>query len=324
MSHVFHRRRLAFTLVELLVVIAIIGILIALLLPAIQAAREAARRSACLNNARQLGIAAHNYHDAHKKFPSSIRPAGLTSLPRIAGMTLLLPFFEEANLFKQYDQKENWSSAKNKPISATPIAILNCPSSPDQDRLDGLPEGSPWTPDISAPTDYSPTVSVDARLKTQGLVDQAGDGTLKKNSISKFKDVGDGTSKTILYAESAARPFYYQGNVRKGDVTQYRVNGGGWARPASDFSVDGSSYDGTTTPGPCAINCTNGEDFAAGAFPHPYYGTEGTSEAFSLHAAGAHFTFADGSSRFINDQITIRDFARLVTRNAGEPTPVLE
>jgi prepilin-type N-terminal cleavage/methylation domain-containing protein len=58
MFYVSARRRTAFTLVELLVVIAIIGILIALLLPAIQAAREAARRSACLNNARQLGIAA--------------------------------------------------------------------------------------------------------------------------------------------------------------------------------------------------------------------------------------------------------------------------
>ena len=323
MSHVSRHRRSAFTLVELLVVIAIIGILVSLLLPAIQAAREAARRSACLNNARQLGIAAHNYHDALKKFPSSIRPAGLTSLPRIAGMTLLLPYFEEANLFKRYDQKENWSSAKNKPISATPIAILNCPSTPDHDRLDGLPEANPWTPDIAAPTDYSPTVSVDARLKTQGLVDFAGDGTLKKNSNSKFKDVTDGTSKTILYAESAARPFLYHGNTRNDDVTKIRVNAGGWARPASDFSVDGSSYDGKTLPGPCAMNCTNGEDVGS-AFPHSYYGTEGTSEAFSLHNGGAHFTFADGSARFINDQISIREFARLVTRNGGEMTPTLD
>jgi len=323
MFQVSHRRPAAFTLVELLVVIAIIGILIALLLPAIQAAREAARRSSCLNNARQLGIAAHNYHDAHKKFPSSIRPAGLTSLPRIAGMTLLLPFFEETNLFKQYDQKENWSSPKNKPISATFIPILNCPSTSDQDRLDGLPEGNPWKPDIASPTDYSPTISVDARLKTQGLVDEAGDGTLKKNSISKFRDVVDGTSKTILYAESAHRPYLYHGSKRNDDLTKVRVNAGGWARPASDFSVDGSSPDGKTLPGPCAMNCTNGEDVGS-SFPHPYYGTEGTSEAFSLHAAGAHFTFADGSARFINDQISIRDFARLVTRNRGEVSPVLD
>ncbi len=52
-----------FTLVELLMAIAVLGILAALLLPALQAGKEKARRAQCVDNLRQLGLAALLYWD---------------------------------------------------------------------------------------------------------------------------------------------------------------------------------------------------------------------------------------------------------------------
>lgn len=47
----------------------VIGILLSLALPAVQNARESARVAECKNRLRQIGIASHNFHDAHSTFP---------------------------------------------------------------------------------------------------------------------------------------------------------------------------------------------------------------------------------------------------------------
>src|SRR3982074_2955460 len=106
-------RRSGFTLIELLVVIAIIAILIALLVPAVQKVREAAARAQCQNNMKQLGIAAHGFHDTYKMLPPAVLVAGAPSwgpadvLSNYRGGTLygpnwaclLLPFIEQSALY---------------------------------------------------------------------------------------------------------------------------------------------------------------------------------------------------------------------------------
>ncbi len=334
--------RFAFTLVELLVVIAIIGVLVGLLLPAIQSAREAARRTSCTNNMKNLGLAILNFHDSHRKLPVSNRAAGVVNSPRFAWATLMLPYFEEQNTYDLYDFRHNWSrptavapyAVSNFQVVGTRLAVFECPSVPDDDRLDG--DLQYWSQGLSdwissrcgAPADYVPIQKVDQRLVDTGLVDQLEpkqlSGMLLRNTDATLKHVTDGTSHTIMLAESAGRPYVYRGGAKIGTLQTNRVNGGGWCRPASEIVLLGSSADGTTFPGPCAVNCTNGEDYLKGGtddmgiVPLQFYGTNGTSETYAFHPGGANILFGDGSVHFIREDIEIRVYARLATRQGGE------
>ena len=156
---------------------------------------------------------------------------------------------------------------------------------------------------LVATGDYAGIYGIDPRLISLGLVPHTGgDGLVSKNAVRRLADVPDGTSNTIFVTESAGRPYLYRAGRRIGGGA---VEGGGWCRPSSEIPfLSGSSNDGTFLPGPCAINCTNGEDRGL-VYPHPIYGVDGSGQVYSFHTGGVNVLFADGSVRFISQTMPI-------------------
>src|SRR5437660_1379420 len=95
-----HRLPRCCTLIELFVVIAIIGTLIGLMLPGDQKVRAAAQAISCSNNLRQVGLAAHAFHDSYGKLPPGLGWSPGAGPPGYYGIVLfhLLPYIEQDNL----------------------------------------------------------------------------------------------------------------------------------------------------------------------------------------------------------------------------------
>ncbi|HVS37758.1 MAG TPA: DUF1559 domain-containing protein [Gemmataceae bacterium] len=231
-------RRRGFTLIELLVVIAIIAILIGLLLPAVQKVREAAARIKCMNNLKQLGLAAHTYNDVNGFLPSNgwgwnwIGQPSEPSGPNQPGGWLYqtLPYMEQQSLANQ----SNTSGGLQQMI-ATPMTLYNCPSrrtgGPYPNGITYYNYGGVYVPSV-ARSDYACNAGDQAAVEIfggppdlatglspgYGWPDTSGfTGVSFQRSTIPLANVRNGTSNTYLAGEKYLNPSSYANGADAGD-----------------------------------------------------------------------------------------------------------
>lgn len=339
MSH----RRSGFTLIELLVVIAIIAILIGLLLPAVQKVREAAARMTCSNNLKQIGLAVHNYHDSQNGMPPAwlyeppappTRPTGVA----VGWGLLILPYLEQDNVYRQYDQNLNMYTTNNTALTQTQLKVYKCPSTPNGERVVEVPippnvlPGLPGGIFRGGPSDYIVTTGIRNWCIFMGSPCNPPDHGRRWGAMQPWTTtaamvgplgarrytlitITDGTSNTILISELAGTPTVY--NAARQPLTipmpppLDRSYGAGWANAYNGENwLSGSLADGSSPhappghQGPCLINCSN-------------YNGRGL---YSFHPSGVNAVMADGSVRHMSAATPTRLLAFAITAQGGEPS----
>lgn len=220
------RRQNGLTLIELLVIIVVIGVLVGLLLPATRSSREAARRMSCAGKFKQAGVALHNYHSVHKQLPmqmgGTFNPSsnrGSSSPPgnnryRLSFLVAVMPFMEQQALWDAINDDPTYAPMGPAPWTRefspwqTDIPTLRCPSDPGQ----GLPAhgrtnivaclGDATHRIETGPVRWNKSVGAwTADRKEQVAV--SGRGVFVPRSVTRFRDITDGLSNTIMAGEIA-------------------------------------------------------------------------------------------------------------------------
>lgn len=304
-----NNKQQGFTLIELLVVIAIIAVLVSILLPAVQQAREAARRSSCQNNLKQIGIALHNYADVAGGIP----PRAMQGDDYEGGWVVqILPYLEQAALYDRYDSDFSWDHANNQSVVKERLIVMECPSTPGgTDFFGGLTPPPAWTEDTSRDAmsaDYAANNGVSSTTITSYLPGTSTAdrwGGFHTSLMTPFRDYLDGMSNTVLVLESAARSEHWvNGKLHNAEPSnegpEWAAYYGAWASVNAGW-VRGLDYDGLTWWGPKMINATN-------ILAQPY----------SFHKGGLQCLLADGSVRFVSENVDTATFLGTCTRAGGE------
>lgn len=268
-----------FTLVELLVVIAIIGILVSLLLPAVQAAREAARRTVCLNNLSQIGLAMHNYEFTHEQLPSgTINPEGPIRSEEdgqhISWIYQILPYMEQRALHEKIDPELGAYAPINSEWRQAPMDAFLCPSFPGH----ALNED-----DSAAVTNYA-----GCHHDAEAPIDGNNNGLLFLNSKVRYDEIFDGSSNTILVGEMFPSP-----------------DSLGWLSGTRAALRNTGSFESYLQRLPDAAHNLPADKSLVPTGPFDVGGFG------SSHPGGAQFCFADGSCRFILENIAPETFQLL-------------